>query len=154
MSIVKNAQIANNDQSDNVNITIFKAKIEEKRQALIPIVSFYETLREGWENRVGVAETALHNIKNISPQDLDKINELIKIAQLEIQRIDNTFRETSIISDALWVKIQDLDMLSLRQSSAVPGVNVQIDIEAINRVFHQADALIALRQGRIKELTS
>lgn len=154
MSTVQHFDIKATDQDGQVNLTLFKSRLQAKREELIPLVSFYEDLREGWENRVAIAETALRNIKNISAEDRAKLKELMEIAHLEIQRIDDTFLETSKISDDLWRKIQDLDMLTLRQSSEVQSVNVKIDIDSINQVFHQADALIELRQNKIKELTS
>lgn len=152
MSIVKYAKITDIDPAEQDNITLFKERLQQKRNELIPIVEFYETLREGWENRVSIAERALSHIGNLSKADKRNIEELISIAQLEIKRIDDSFLETSMISDALMRKVQDLDMLAVRQSSEVPGVEFKVDIDSINRVFHQADALIELRQNKMKEL--
>lgn len=152
MSVVQHSGI-NRNIDNEVNIELFKRRIEEKRQELLPIVAFYQTLRDGWIKRGHIAEVALENIQGLSKQDRDKLNELIDIAVIEIERIDDTFRETSQIFGSLRGKIQDLDMLALRQSSAVPNINATFDIESINRIFHQADALIELRQEKFKELT-
>lgn len=153
MPLVKYAKITDIDPAEQDNLALFKERLQQKRTELIPVVEFYETLREGWENRVGIAERALRHIRNLSKADKRNIEELISIARLEIKRIDDSFLETSMISDALWRKMQDLDMMALRQSSAVPNVEFNVDIDSINRVFHQADALIELRQNKMKELS-
>jgi hypothetical protein len=153
MSLVKHVKITDINPVEQDNITLFKERLKQKRDELIPIVEFYETLREGWENRVGIAKRALNNVANLSKADTKNIMELISIAQLEIKRIDDSFLETSMMSEALSRKMQDLDMMALRQSSGVPGIEFNADLDSINRVFHQADALIELRQNTMKELS-
>lgn len=153
MSIVQHVSIPNVDTFSEENITLFKSRLETKREELIPLVAFFEELKQGWEKRIAVASQVLSLQANRPKEDVKKLQELIKIAQLEVKRIDDTFLEVSKISDELRVKIQDLDMIALRKISEVPGVSFLIDVDSINRAVHQADALIEIRQNKIKELT-
>lgn len=139
------------DANDSIiNIALFKDQIQNKLNEISPIIGFYDAIILGWTKRLTVAQYLL-NTEN-DPKSRNNLKELSSIASLEIERIKIATRDVNEMQSILRDKMQDLNMLAVRQSSAIE-FNAGLEIESFKKVLFAADALLELRQQNVKGLT-
>lgn len=132
------------------NIQVFKNQIQNKLNEINPIIGFYDAIILGWNKRLTLAEYLLNREED--PNAKSNLKELLSIAKIEVERIKEATRDVAGMQVLLRDKMQDLNMLALRQSSAV-DFNANLEIDDFKKVLYAADALLELRQQIVKEIT-
>lgn len=136
---------------EQVNIKVFKTQIQDKLNEINPIIGFYDSIILGWNKRRTLALYLLN--REEVPKDKEILSELARVAEVEISRIENAMQDVKDMQVLLRDKIQDLNILALRQSSAV-DFHVNIEIDSFKKALYAADALLELRQKIVKEIVS
>jgi hypothetical protein len=134
-----------------VNIQLFKTQIQNKLNEINPIIGFYDSIIIGWNKRFTLASYLLN--REESSKDKETLKELATVAEIEISRIEKATQDVKEMQVLLREKIQDLNILALRQSSAI-DFNANIEIDSFKKAIYAADALLELRQKIVKEIVS
>lgn len=138
-------------EDGQVNIQLFKTQIQNKLNEINPIIGFYDSIILGWKKRLTLANYLLN--REESTKDKETLKELAKVATIEISRIEKATQEVKEMQILLRDKIQDLNILALRQSSAIE-FNDNIELDPFKKALYAADALLELRQKTVKEIVS
>lgn len=146
-------QISSSSMLDDshLNIELFKTKIQNKLNEINPIIGFYDAIILGWNKRLTIASYLLNREEDAKAKST--LEELVNIAEIEISRIKEATRDVNAMQVLLRDKMQDLNMLALRQSSAI-DFNANLEVNEFKKVLYAADALLELRQKIVKEISA
>lgn len=151
MSII--CKPAHNAGAD-VNLTSARSDLADKLQEVIPVVEFYREFTLGWKRRLNLAVSAVKQLPANDKRNRQIISELITVAEREVAVTKDAYTAIDNIKTKLEEKIQDLDLLALKNSTHSELTAADIGITEIQRLLHTSDALLELRGSQTKELTS
>lgn len=138
----------------DVNLTSARSDLASKLQMISPVIEFYKELILGWNRRVKLAESALSQLPSNDKRNHQILSELIKVARKNIVSNGETYTSLSKVKTEIEEKIQDLDLLALKNVNHSGFTAADIGLIDIQRLLHTSDALLELRGSQMKELVS
>lgn len=138
----------------DVNLTSARTDLVNKLQEIAPVIDFYKELFVGWKRRLNLATSAQEQLPKSDTRNHEIIKELMRVARKEAASIQLTYFELSKVKTAMEEKIQDLDLLALKNVSSSGLTAADIGLTDIQRLLHTSDALLELRGSQMKELSS
>lgn len=138
----------------DINLTSARKDLANKLQEITPVMDFYKELCLGWKRRLNLAETALSQLPATDSRNRQILEELMKIARKDAVAHGITYVSISKIKTEIEEKIQDLDLLALKNTNRSEFSAADIGLTDIQRLLHTSDALLELRGSQMKELKS
>jgi hypothetical protein len=139
---------------EDVNLLSAQTQLRNRLQDINPIVTFYREIFEGWNCRLTLAKLALEQTPITDKRNHQILSELVSVASQERETVLESFTAVTVVRNKLEQTVQDLDLLSLRNASRPVLDSVEFDLQDIRRVLHESDALMELRDQKMKELAS
>lgn len=138
----------------DVNLIAARKNLTNKLQEIAPVIDFYKELCLGWNQRLKLAESALSQLPATEIRDIIILKELKEVARKDTITSGETYKSISKVKKEMEEKIQDLDLLALKNVNRSKFSAADIGLADIQRLLYASDALLELRDAQVKGLTS